>query len=137
MIAALNLTFFGLFGRRIRIQGRPLLLLATVGARTGQQRRTPLAWFPDIREGSQSWLIVASNGGAAWHPRWFLNLARHPDRVWVEIEGRKMHVRPQTLSGDERERAWRTVVAMAPGYGPYARTTDRLIPLVRLVPVGR
>lgn len=133
LFTGLNLTFFRLFGRRARVQGRPLLLLTTVGARSGQTRMTPVGWFPDIREGGKSWLIVASAAGAPWHPAWFLNMAKHPDRVWVEVEGRRYKVRPQTLAGAERETAWQRVGAMAPGYGKYQQKTDREIPVIRLL----
>jgi len=82
-----------------------------------------------------SWLIVASAGGSAKHPAWYVNLAKNPDKVWVELgaeRGRVRAVRPESLKGEERERAWEEVVRLAPGYGKYAEQTDRVIPIVRL-----
>jgi deazaflavin-dependent oxidoreductase (nitroreductase family) len=61
-----------------RTFGFPALLLTTVGARTGLRRTVILGGFPD---GEDAWLVVASNGGAATHPAWFLNMARHPEQV--------------------------------------------------------
>jgi deazaflavin-dependent oxidoreductase (nitroreductase family) len=76
---------------------------------------------------------VASLGGAPNHPNWFYNMAGNPDKIWIEIKGRKTKVRPQTLSGPEYEDAWRRIVAAYAGYGGYAQKTDRLIPVIRLV----
>jgi len=123
---------YRLFGSRIRVMGRPLLLLITVGAKSGKRRETLLGWFPD---GDNGWLVVASYAGAAKHPAWYVNLARNPDQVWVEIGNRKLKVRPESLSGAEREEAWRRIVALSPGYGRYQDQTDREIPVVRLTPV--
>jgi deazaflavin-dependent oxidoreductase (nitroreductase family) len=110
---------------------RNMLLLTTTGARTGRQHTLPLQYFPDDGE---AWLIVASAGGAARHPAWFRNLAAHPDGVWIEIGGRRLKVRPESLEGEAREEAWRRIVARAPQFGGYQEHTDRIIPVVRLTP---
>lgn len=125
----LGVAIFRLRGGRMTNQGMPVLLLSTVGARSGKRRRALLGSIPD---GSNARLVTATSGGSAWHPSWFLNLAAHPDRVWVELEGRGMQVRPESLSGAVRDAAWQRIVAVAPGYAAYARKTDRLIPVVRL-----
>jgi deazaflavin-dependent oxidoreductase (nitroreductase family) len=127
----LNVAFFRRFGRRMRVQGRPLLLLTTRGARTGRERFTTLGWFPDVR--ADSWLVVASNSGAANHPAWARNLARHPNDASIELDGTTYRVRAETLKGPERERVWRRVVELAPGYGKYEQHTDRVIPIIRLI----
>ena len=105
------------------------LLLTTIGARSGQERTVALGKFSDV-EGR--WLVVASLAGAARHPAWFINLAKHPDKVWVEVGRDRFKVRPELLRGEERADAWRRIVAAAPGYGPYEQKTDREIPVVRL-----
>ena len=135
MSAMMGLGIFAhrVLGDRMRVMGRPLLLLKTVGARSGETRTTPLGWFPDSTEGS--WLVVASFGGAARHPAWFLNMARNPDKVWVEIGKRKLQVQPESLSGTDRAEAWQRIVSLAPGYAGYQQKTDRGIPVVRLRPV--
>jgi deazaflavin-dependent oxidoreductase (nitroreductase family) len=114
----------------MRVQGRPLLELETLGARSGATRHTVVGWFP--AESKDAWLVVASNAGSARHPAWFLNMARNPDHVWVAIGRRRIKVNPETIEGAERERAWREVVSLAPGYGHYEHDTDRVIPIVRL-----
>lgn len=133
------------FGNRMRVQGRPVLLLTTLGAKTGKVRQTVLCWFPDPdsdhaegdhAEGDSSWLVVASAAGAAKHPAWYVNLARNPDRASVEVGGRQFRVEPQSLRGAKRAEAWRRVVTLAPGYAAYETKTDREIPVVRLRAVG-
>lgn len=133
IFSALNVAFYRLVGRRLQVQGRPLLLLTTVGAKTGKRRQTTLAWFADDPARADVWLVVASAGGAAAHPAWYVNLARRPDDASIDVDGREVAVEPRSLHGPERERAWARVVALAPVYGGYAVTTDREIPIVRLV----
>jgi deazaflavin-dependent oxidoreductase (nitroreductase family) len=72
-------------------------------------------------------VVVASFAGAAMHLAWALNLAKHPDDVSVETGGRLFRVRAETLHGPERERVWRNIVELAPGYGKYAEQTDRAL----------
>lgn len=141
---AMNLAMFRVAGGWMRIQGRPLLQLTTVGAKTGQRRKTTLGYFEDIAGGSggaggRSWLVVASAAGSAKHPAWYVNMAKNPDQVWIELgpeKGKVVRVRPESLKGEERQRAWAEVVRLAPGYGEYETKTDRTIPIVRLAAVG-
>ncbi len=134
LFAAMSVAMFRIAGRRMRVQGRPLLLLETFGARTGKRRQTTLGWFPGEDAARRSWLIVASAAGSASHPAWYLNLARRPDDVAIEVDGERVAVRAESLHGADRERAWNRVVTLAPGYGKYGRDTDREIPVVRLTP---
>jgi deazaflavin-dependent oxidoreductase (nitroreductase family) len=113
-----------------KMSGRPLLYLTTVGAKSGQPRTAVVMPFP---EGDGAWLIVASANGAARHPAWLHNLAAHPDRVEIELEGRKTAVTPQTLSGEERATAWERITRERPSFAEYELKTDRDIPVVRLV----
>ena len=112
-----------------RFQGQDLLYLTTVGAKTGQKRQTAVARFPD---GEDAWLVVASFGGSATHPAWYINMAKNPDQVWITLEGRKVRVVPEALKGAERAEVWRRIVREAPGYGEYQEKTDREIPVIRL-----
>jgi deazaflavin-dependent oxidoreductase (nitroreductase family) len=129
LFTPLNPLMYRLFGARMRVQRRPVLLLTTVGARTGRRRQTMVVWFPDPRGD----LVVASNAGATRHPSWFFNLARHPGSVWVQKADRTMKVRPELLRGAERAAAWQQIVTMSPVFASYATKTDREIPVVRLV----
>jgi deazaflavin-dependent oxidoreductase (nitroreductase family) len=127
---------YRLMGDRMRVQGRPVLLLETVGARSGRTRATIVCWFPDAPDGpGESWIVVASMGGAARHPAWFLNMAKNPDKVWIEVGKRKVKVRPESLRGADRAQAWERVVQLAPGFARYQEKTDREIPVVRLTAV--
>ena len=84
-----------------RFRGGDLLLLTTVGRRTGQPRTTPLLYLAE--EGR--WIVVASNGGADWEPGWWLNL-RAGSPGTVKIDGTSMHVSGTELDGQERETVW-------------------------------
>jgi deazaflavin-dependent oxidoreductase (nitroreductase family) len=112
-----------------KMSGRPLLYLTTVGARSGQRRTAVVMPFP---EGDDAWLIVASRAGTADHPAWFYNLAKHPDQVEAEVEGRRTAVTPRMLTGDERAAAWERITRERPNFAEYERKTDREIPVVRL-----
>jgi deazaflavin-dependent oxidoreductase (nitroreductase family) len=123
----LNAAVFRLFRGRGIVKS--LLLLTTVGAKSGERRTVPLAYFPD---GDDAWLIVASAGGAARHPAWYYNLAGNPDQVWVEVGDRKVHVTPESLHGAEREEPWRRITGRASNFVGYQEKTDREIPVIRL-----
>jgi deazaflavin-dependent oxidoreductase (nitroreductase family) len=110
-----------------------MLLLTTVGARSGEERTVPLAAFQD---GDDAWLVVASAGGDARHPLWFRNLARNPDRVWIQVGRRRLRVTPELLQGPARVERWQRIVTERPNFAGYQRTTDREIPVVRLTPAG-
>lgn len=106
-----------------------MLLLTTVGARSGVERTVPLAYFPD---GPDAWLIIASAGGDARHPAWYRNLAAHPDRAAIEVGGRRIRVRAESLHGPAREEPWARITAKAKNFSEYQRQTDREIPVIRL-----
>jgi len=140
VMSRLSHLIFAVFGERMRVQGRPLIELETIGARTGARRQTMLGWFPDTSsvsgtsttKGPDSWIVVASNAGALAHPAWFLNMARHPEQVWMTMGKRRIKVTPETLEGAEREGAWTEITSLAPGYARYLVNTDRIIPIIRL-----
>lgn len=114
-----------------KFMGFPVLVLTTVGAKSGKERNTVLGGFPD---GNDAWLIVASKGGAATHPAWLHNIAAHPDKVWVQVGNRKFQARVESLTGKAREEAYARVVKVAPRYGGYLKKTDREIPVLRITP---
>lgn len=112
-----------------RLVGGGSLLLTTTGARTGRERTVAIARFPD---GDGRWLVVGSAAGAARHPAWFINLAKNPKKVRVQVGPDRFAAIPEVLAGDERRAAWDRIVAAAPGFARYADQTDREIPIVRL-----
>ncbi|MEO6857106.1 MAG: nitroreductase/quinone reductase family protein [Solirubrobacteraceae bacterium] len=112
-----------------KMSGQPLLYLHTSGAKSGQARTSVVMAFP---EGEDSWLVVASRGGSEDHPSWLYNIAAHPDRVEVEVGGRRTAVTPQTLSGEERAVAWKRITSDQSRFLGYEQKTDRQLPVVRL-----
>jgi deazaflavin-dependent oxidoreductase (nitroreductase family) len=114
-----------------KFMGFPVVVLTTVGARTGQERNSVLGGFPD---GEDAWLLIASKAGSATHPAWLHNIARNPDKVWVQVGDRKFRARCESLTGKEREDAYARVASVAPQYGSYPKKTDREIPVLRITP---
>lgn len=114
-----------------KAMGLDPLLLVTIGAKSGQTRETPLARFagPD-----GTWYVVASANGAARNPAWYYNVAAHPDRVSVVIDGVETPVVAHQLHGDERAEAWRAITASQPRFADYEGKTDRDIPVLQLTP---
>lgn len=118
---------------RIRKTGKfgelPSLVLTTVGSKSGQERKTPLAYFPADGGG---WLIVASFAGAAKNPSWYYNLGAHPDQVSIEFSGRAESVVAEQLHGSERESGWHQITESSQRFAEYQEKTDRELPIIRL-----
>jgi F420H(2)-dependent quinone reductase len=112
-----------------RMRKSPILLLNTVGRKTGQQRTTPLLYVVD----GEHMAIVASAGGAPKHPAWFLNLKANPETS-IEVGDRKLRVRAEVASPEEKPRLWAKLTEMYPTYDDYQKRTDREIPVVILHP---
>jgi deazaflavin-dependent oxidoreductase (nitroreductase family) len=110
--------------------GVPTLLLTTTGRRTGAKRRTALIYGQD----NDRFVVVASKGGAAKHPAWYLNLDADPD-VELQVFDDAFAARATTASGAERERLWALMRQIWPAYDGYQTKTDREIPVVILTPV--
>jgi deazaflavin-dependent oxidoreductase (nitroreductase family) len=116
--------------------GMDVLILTTVGRRSGQSRETPVAWFPDGGDGggSAARLVVAS-GGDTQHPDWFLNLLTHADQASIELPGADpTPVAPHRLTDADREQAWQRIAEAAPSIARYQRKSERIYPIVRLAP---
>ena len=109
--------------------GMPILLLTTTGRKTGRRRTTPLLYVTD----GENIVVVASNGGRPRHPQWWLNLEKNPEAK-VQVRNEKRRVKAEEATGAGRERLWRLVVGMYPGYEEFQRATTRKIPVVVLRP---
>jgi deazaflavin-dependent oxidoreductase (nitroreductase family) len=117
-----------------RMMGMDALVLTTIGRKSGEPRMSPVARFP---EEDGTWLIVASANGAAKHPAWYYNLAAHPDRAAIEMDGHRTDVTAHQLEGTELQQAWQRITAAQPRFGQYTAKTDREIPVIRLTPRSR
>ena len=115
-----------------RFTGANLLILHTVGAKTGQVRESPVAYFP---EDDGSMVIVASKAGLPTNPAWYHNLKANP-RFDVEVGTDTVPVVAEEITGPARETKWAEIIAKAPGFGAYQKQTTRVIPLVRLTPAA-
>lgn len=115
----------GRFGGRMF--DSPVLVLVTTGRKSGKRRETPLLYVED----GGGFAILASNGGTAGHPAWFLNLMSKSE-VEVRVGGRTFPVRAEEARGEERRRLWERAVGMYPPYADYQAKTDREIPVVAL-----
>jgi len=112
------------------LPGRPILLLTTVGARTGQRRTTPMM-FVRLDE---RLLVIASNAGAPKHPDWYRNLVANP-AVTVEAEGRKYAATATPAKGADRDELFGRIVAQYPLFADHQSGVERTIPVVELTPV--
>ena len=111
--------------------GRPVLLLTTTGARSGQPRLAPLV----ISRDGDRYVIVASKGGAPTHPAWYHNLLADPVAT-VEVGGETFEAQARVTEGTERDRLFAERVAASPNFAEYQHRTTRVIPVVVLERTG-
>jgi deazaflavin-dependent oxidoreductase (nitroreductase family) len=110
--------------------GRNVLILTTKGARSGEERTTPLVY--SWEEGHH--VIIASKGGAPTHPSWYHNLRAHPV-VTVEAEGKKFQARAKVVGDDDYERLYKQHADENPSFWDYREKTSRKIPVIVLEPI--
>lgn len=120
----------GTEGTTLRNTGQPVVLLTTLGARSGKIRKTPLMRV----EHEGRYAVVASLGGAPRHPVWYHNVKAHP-RVELQDGPVKRDMRAREVTGAEKAEWWARAVAAYPPYADYQEKTDRLIPVFVLEPV--
>jgi F420H(2)-dependent quinone reductase len=113
------------------LKGRPVILLTTIGAKSGKIRKTPLMRV----EHDGEYAIVASLGGAPKHPVWYHNVKAHP-RVELQDGTVTKDYEAREVFGDEKAAWWERAVATWPDYAEYQQKTDRQIPVFVLSPVG-
>jgi deazaflavin-dependent oxidoreductase (nitroreductase family) len=112
-----------------RIGGQPVLLLETIGRRTGRRRTTPLQYLAE----AEAFVVVASDRGAAHPPAWYLNLRAHPD-ARVQMGTRTIDVLAHQVDGDERDQLWDQLTAVNRHLEDAARKAGRPLPLMALTP---
>jgi F420H(2)-dependent quinone reductase len=113
------------------LKGRPVILLTTVGAKSGKIRKTPLM---RVEHGGE-YAVVASLGGAPKHPVWYFNIKKNP-RVELQDGSVTKEYDSREVSGDEKALWWDRAVATWPDYAEYQKKTDREIPVFVLTPVN-
>jgi deazaflavin-dependent oxidoreductase (nitroreductase family) len=112
------------------LRGVPIIVLTTVGAKSGALRKTALMRV----EHDGSYAVVASKGGAPDEPKWAENMRRHP-HVELQDGADKRDYVARELSGDERTEWWARAAAVWPDYDVYQTKTDRLIAVFVVEPV--
>ncbi len=112
------------------LKGRPVILLTTVGAKTGKIRKTPLMRV----EHNGEYAVVASLGGAPKNPVWYYNIVKHPH---VELQDGTVNgeYEAREIFGDEKATWWERAVEVWPDYADYQRNTERQIPVFVLTPI--
>jgi F420H(2)-dependent quinone reductase len=110
--------------------GVPVMLIETVGRRSGERRASPIVYV----ETGSGLLVTPANAGAKRTPAWWLNLSAAGEGVAV-VGGERRRVRPRVLEGPEREGAWAAMARVLPAIDDYRTFTEREFPLVMLEPV--
>ena len=110
-------------------EGRPLLLLTTTGAKSGQRRTNPVMY---LRERDRLF-VFASKGGVPTNPDWYHNLLAHPE-VTVEIGDQTYPAIAKPVTGAERDSIYARWAQQYPQYREYQESTTRSIPVIELMP---
>ncbi len=113
------------------LKGKPVILLTTIGAKSGKIRKTPLMRV----EHNGEYAVVASLGGAPKNPVWYYNVAKNP-RVELQDGPTTRDYEAREVFGDEKAAWWERAVEAWPDYADYQKKTDRQIPVFVLTPVG-
>jgi deazaflavin-dependent oxidoreductase (nitroreductase family) len=106
----------------------PLALLTTIGAKSGQQRVTPVVYVQD----GDRLFVSASNGGMSTNPNWYHNILAHPE-VTVEVGDQKFAAKVVVITGKERDEIYAKQARLMPNFAEYQQQTTRVIPVVELV----
>jgi len=112
-------------------QGKPVIVLTSVGAKTGKLRKTPLMRV----EHDGEYGVVASMGGAPRHPVWYYNLTANP-HVELQDGPVKKDYRAREVHGEEYAAWFERAVAAWPDYAEYQKKTTRTMPIFVLTPLG-
>lgn len=111
------------------MRGMPILILTTVGRKSGQLRETPVMYLQD----GANYVVMASNAGRAGNPAWYGNLRANPE-VTIDVGGDTRSAIARDASADERKRLWPLLLEKAPFFDDYQKNTSRVIPMVILSP---
>jgi deazaflavin-dependent oxidoreductase (nitroreductase family) len=112
------------------LKGHPLLIMTSIGSRTGEPRRAILTWSRD----GDDYVVAGTAGGSTNDPAWAHNIEHEPD-VTIEVANRTQTARASVVDGAERDRLWGQHVAALPHFAAYPEQTGRVIPMVRITPL--
>jgi deazaflavin-dependent oxidoreductase (nitroreductase family) len=128
---AAHVALYRLSGGKVggHAQHMPVLLLTTTGRKTGKPHTTALVYLPD----GEDFVVVASNGGQARLPNWWLNI-RKSKQAQIEVGRKRLRVSVQEAEGEERERLWSRIIAYGAGHEAYQERTPYPLPVVILHP---
>ncbi|HEX7425494.1 MAG TPA: nitroreductase family deazaflavin-dependent oxidoreductase [Mycobacterium sp.] len=118
-------------GLAAEMQGKPVILLTTIGAKSGKIRKTPLMRV----EHNGEYAVVASLGGAPKNPVWYYNIKKNP-RVELQDGATTRDYDAREVFGDEKATWWERAIEAWPDYAEYQTKTDRQIPVFVLTPVS-
>ncbi|GHH63999.1 MULTISPECIES: nitroreductase family deazaflavin-dependent oxidoreductase [Streptomyces] len=121
----------GTEGTTLMDTGLPVIVLTTVGAKSGKIRKTPLMRV----EHDGTYAAVASLGGAPKHPVWYHNVVADP-HVELQDGGTRQDMTAREVTGEEKAQWWERAVAAYPAYADYQTKTDREIPVFVLEPAA-
>ena len=114
-----------------RFEGRTLLLLHTLGAKSEKERINPVAYVRD----DDRFVVIASKGGAPTNPDWYYNIIQNP-QVTIEVGSEKHQAQAVVAEEPERTRLYNKMVEVMPGFDDYRRRTTRVIPVILLTPIN-
>lgn len=130
LMSALNVWIYRATGGRVGgkfLRGAPVLLLTTTGRKSGEKRVAPVLYLRD----GERFVVVASKGGFANHPAWYLNLEANP-AAEVELGADRIPVVARRASDDEKAALWPKLTAMYRDFDDYQARTERNIPVMVL-----
>jgi deazaflavin-dependent oxidoreductase (nitroreductase family) len=131
MWMAVHVFLYRLTGGKVlgKMGSTDVLLLDTVGRKSGKQRTTPVMFFRD----DGAYVITASAGGAPSNPGWYYNLRAHPQTT-IQVMDQHINVTASEAGPGERERLWAKLVSLNPQFKSYETKTTRKIPMLLLKP---
>ncbi len=131
ILMAINVFLYRLTGGLVggRMLGQNVLLLTTVGRKSGKERITPVNYYRD----GDNYVLVGTNWGKPGQAAWYLNLMHQPE-ARIQVKGLKLRVTARTAGADEYTRLWAYVTGLNPFYPRYQQQIRRRIPVVLLTP---
>lgn len=113
-----------------RVANLPVMLITTLGRKTGKPHANPVVYLRDGRD----YLVSATVGGMDWHPGWYLNLKMRPE-ARIQVGNKSLRVRATIIEGEERSRLYERFKVASRNFVKYEQSTSRVLPVIRLTPI--